>query len=107
MERSIEYGWTCHSPLFLLIFRLECTLGWFQKERIRSLLKQITSLGFKESNARSGKSVYHEHDGKTDTANGNMSPLNKVRLLTLLQHLKVSFPVFYVVRQVRMFYGLP
>lgn len=50
-----------------------------EKERIRSLLKQVTSLGFKEANTRSAKSVYNGHNKGTDTANGNMSPLNKVR----------------------------
>ncbi|KAG0626001.1 hypothetical protein M758_2G095100 [Ceratodon purpureus] len=48
-----------------------------EKERIRSLLKQITSLGLEEANTQPAKSVYNENDDCT--AHGNMSPLNKVQ----------------------------
>lgn len=50
-----------------------------EQERIRGLLRQITSLGFKEASSRSSKSVYNGHDEEVDTANGNMSPMDKVR----------------------------
>lgn len=61
-----------------LLIYLECTTLDIQQERIRGLLRQITSLGFKEASSRSSKSVYNGHDEEVDTANGNMSPMDKV-----------------------------
>jgi len=50
-----------------------------EKERIRGLLRQITSLGFKEVSERSAKSAYNGPEEETDTVNGNLSPLDKLR----------------------------
>lgn len=55
--------------------------GGVQKERIRGLLRQITSLAFKEANAKSAKPKEYGHEEETDTANGTMSPMDKVLIL--------------------------